>query len=227
MQWIAPCLVLALWLNSGAVEAVPVTFNFTGTVTQSNFDPSDPFAGTIAPNTSFSGSYTFDSTVLDSIPLDLQNASYQHAGPPYGANVTIGGNPFSTNDSLAVNVTNGSPPNEDFYGVLACSPDLSSCTIGPLTIELSLRDLDGTTFLTDASPLVPPPLANFEIRDFHLIRNTFDEFGSLVEQVQIDGEITSLTLAPANGGNQIPAPDVLWLLGTALAALGWQCRSRR
>ena len=85
--WAAPC------------AAVPITFDFTGSVTQTTFVPNDPFAGAIGTGTSFSGSYTFESTSLDNIPF-ASNGSYMTFGAPYEFTVTIGGFTFSTSDAL-------------------------------------------------------------------------------------------------------------------------------
>src|SRR5262245_7108113 len=63
----AVCLGIASPVPQQA-EAAPVTFAFTGAVTQTMFDPNDPSGGEITAGTGFSGSYTFESTASDQIP---------------------------------------------------------------------------------------------------------------------------------------------------------------
>jgi hypothetical protein len=109
--------------------------------------------------------------------------------------------------------------------VQACAPNQGACTTGPLTINLFFQDNQGTVFVTDAQPLVPPPIGAFEIRDFHLIRNLTDSTGTPTQQDQIDGVIDSLTLHQPTGA--VPEPGTLGLVGSGfggLAALWWRRR---
>ena len=56
--------LLAL-LTAGLAHAVPITFAFTSVVSQEPLLDLDPFGGSIAAGTPFSGSYTFESTTPD------------------------------------------------------------------------------------------------------------------------------------------------------------------
>jgi hypothetical protein len=214
------CAVVALVLG-GAVPpglAAPLTFDFTGTVTQVPvLDPSDPFGGTIHFQTPFTGSYTFEATTPDSL-ADPQTGVYSMAAAPFGLTVTMGGHPFSAGDSLSIVVFDGPP---DQYGVLAHGAG------GDLTIELFLEDPTGTALASDALPLTPPALADFAVREFHL--------AGLVDgnQVQIDGCLDSLSPAgqgppPLGGtscaGARVPAPATLLLMAVGMAGLAWRRR---
>ena len=202
-------VALCLSVLSVPALASQITFHFTGTVTQTNFDPSDPFGGSIGFGTAITGSYTFDSATPDSDP-SVSSASYQHAGPPYGLSINIGGNLFSTNDFLAVNVLNGA--GIDQYGVLACNGGSAACFSGDLTVSMLMQDATGTALASAALPVAPPPVAAFPSRTLSLYRNYFDDAGTFY-QIQIDGTLDSLTAVPE------PSTTTSLLLGCALFAI--------
>jgi PEP-CTERM motif len=195
-------LVALATFVAGEAHASPITFDFSGNVTQVPvLDPSDPFGGTIAFGTPFTGSFTFESLTLDSDPA-ATSASYQMTcGSPLGLAVTIGGNLFTATDFLAINLQNGF---SDFYGVLAC---VVACG-ADLTISLSFIASAGGALSGTALPLVPPDLANFDLATFAL--SGFIDGN----QVQIDGDITSLSV----DGNPIPEPGTLLLFAAGMAA---------
>jgi PEP-CTERM motif len=201
--WAAPC------------AAAPVTFDFSGAVTQTTFNPSDPFAGAIGIGTTFSGSYTFETTAADGNPF-ASNGSYSAFGAPYQFAVTIGGGfTFSTSDALTINTGNGPA---DQYSVLACAG-------GPFCFgsnaSLFLEDLNGTVFAGDALPYPAPALSAFETALF-----TFNGFVDGA-QVEIIGQLGSLVCSAGCDpvGTPIPEPGTLLLVGSALAAL--RVRRRR
>jgi hypothetical protein len=73
-------LVTASFLIACAAHAAPITFFYTGHLTQiSSLDPESPFPDAITDNpsnpTTFSGSFTFDSLALDNIPGDPTSGS--------------------------------------------------------------------------------------------------------------------------------------------------------
>ena len=131
------CLLVA-----GAAQAVPITFSFSGAVTD------DPF-GLSSFGAPISGSYTFDSTATDTIPGPA-TGSFPSTGPGIGFNANVDGMLFSILGSLAVNTANNIV-GLDQYGAIADD--------GLLTLELFLQDATGTALATDALPLLPPVLA--------------------------------------------------------------------
>jgi hypothetical protein len=187
-------------------QATPITFGFTGSVTQV---PADDPGGGIGIGTSFTGQYTFDSAAVDGIP-DPSQASYLSTGPGFGLSVQIGSINYGVSGALSVNVSND-VGGIDQYGVLA--DDYAS-----LTISLLLQDLTGAVFSSDALPILPPAIGSFGLLDFHLVDTSAGE-------VQIDGVIESLAcLQGCGGGNPVPAPGTLALLGAGLLAAGLRRR---
>ncbi|HEV8145236.1 MAG TPA: hypothetical protein VGP79_02585, partial [Bryobacteraceae bacterium] len=178
-------LVLCVPAFSIPALAGPLFFNFTGTVNSTNFDPSDPFGGSIGFGTPITGTYVFDSTTPDSDP-SASSGSYQHAGAPYGLTINIGGNVFSTNDFLAINVLNSA--GFDQYGVLACSGGSGACFSGDLTVSILMQDSTGTALASDLLPLTAPSVAAFQSRTIAFNRNYFDDAGTFF-QIQIDGTL--------------------------------------
>jgi hypothetical protein len=190
-SWYVAAAFLSL-IYTATAQAIPITFSFTGGVTN------DPF-GLSSLGAPISGNYTFESTAVDAIPA-ANTGSYTSIGPGFGFNATVDGNPFSVSGSLNVSVLNSLI---DQYLVTA--------TDGTLTLELFFQDNTGTALASDALPLTPPPLAAFAIREFRLFAPDAEFTGS------VDTLVCS---AGCNGtGGTIPEPGTLWLLGASLAAL--------
>jgi hypothetical protein len=109
----------ACCLLAGTMRAGPITFQFTGTVTQV---PVDEVFGDIQAGRTISGSYTFESTSIDGDPGDASIGSYvAPSGDPYSFNVMVGGHSFSTNFLLGLGVFNAAVDQytvlaEDFWG---------------------------------------------------------------------------------------------------------------
>jgi len=207
------CLSL-LSLAAGA-EASPITFTFTGFVSQDPLlDPDDPFGGTIAFNTPFSGSYVFDSTTADS-DASLNGGSYTSSGGSLA--LSIGGNSFTAADVLNIGVGNDFS-GSDFYTVFA----QNTSGTDPFDLSLTFQDLNATVFASASLPLSAPPLAAFELATLFFTGTTAGN------QVQIDGQLTGLTCVQGCvTGPVVPEPSTLALLGGGLAAVYFRRRRVR
>ena len=188
---------------TAVAHASPITFSFTGTVTDV---PVNETTAIVNPGDAIVGTYTFESTAADSAAGSQEGSYTSPPGAPYGLAVTVGGNGFGTSDFLNIGVANFAVGG-DFYTVLACSPD-AGCA--DREIEIFLQDLDGTTLSSEALPLAPPPLGAFEIRGFHLF--------AVVDgnQLQIDGTTNTLTCTTCVP-TAVPVPATLALLTVGLA----------
>jgi hypothetical protein len=172
---------------------VPVTFSFTGSVTDDPFGLS--FVG--AP---ISGSYTFDSGAVDGIPGPA-TGSYASAGPGFGFLANVDGTGYSVPGSLAVNTSNNIA-GVDQYGAIASDV--------LLTLELFFQDATGTALASDALPLLPPALGDFDSRQFRLFSPDAEFLGSVDSLV-------------CTSGCSVPEPGSLSLLALAMA-VGWRLR---
>jgi PEP-CTERM motif-containing protein len=203
------------------VHASPITFNFAGEVSQDPLlDPNDPFAGSIAFGTAFSGFYTFESTTSDSDP-SANGGSYTSAGGTFS--VTIGGNNFMAADLLNIGMGNNFS-GSDFYTVFA----QNTSGADPFDVGLTLQDLQATVFGGALLATDAPSFAAFELATLFLS-------GTIAgNQVQIDGRLTSLTCTsgcePGGGAGvprPVPEPATVALLSTGLVAMGLRRRRTR
>lgn len=219
MNKLASVMAVVGWVCAGAAApcvAAPITFDFTGSVTTTTFIPNDPFGGTIGAGTTFSGSYTFESTAADGNPFST-DGSYSVLGLPYLFTVTIGSFTFSTSDILSINVGDGAV---DAYSVLACAG-------GPFcfgsSAQLFLQDDQGTALTGDGLPLSAPLLSAFEVATLTFTGFVNDNFA------QINGQLETLVCSagctPVN--EPVSEPATLVLVGSALTALRLRSWGRR
>lgn len=206
----AVVVVPALGAGAAPADAAPITFNFTGTVTQMNVDPEGPIPGDATFGTPFSGSYTFESTSVDLIAQPGSGSYTSPQGPPSRFVVEIGGSNSGTNNFLNIGVVDGA--SSDFYSVTACGD--VACSF--FSLELLFQDLDGTAFASDALPLDAPPFAAFELAAFAF------RFDIQQRQVEILGQVTSLTCvdgcAPTPEPTPVPEPATVVMCATGLIA---------
>ena len=188
----ARALLCALFaLAATTAHAIPVTFSFTGSVTD------DPF-GLSSFGAPITGSYTFDSAAVDTIPGPA-TGSYPSVGPGFGFTANVDGTPYSVSGSLAVNTANNI--GVDQYGAIA--------TDAVLTLELFFQDSSQSALSSDALPLLPPAIGAFDFRQFRLFS----------ADAEFLGTIDALTCTAGCNAAAAPAPGTLWLLGLGSIAL--------
>ena len=203
-RWIVCCVSLAVFAPASA-GAAPITFLFTGHVTQvAALDPASPFPDPVDVGTPFSGRFRFDGASPDLVPLDAQTGSYTSSGTPYGIRLSLAGLTFAF-PSVNIGVLNDYAGPTDYYLVTFAESAGPGNPTGTL-VELTLIDDSGTAFSGDALPLLPPALGDFLVRSF-LFTDTI-----LGNQVEIGGEIESLVVKAA------PEPSTMLLL--VLPAVG-------
>jgi len=176
-------LGLCAALSLVPAHAQPVPFAFTGSVTQINSDPADPFAGGIHLGTGFSGSFVFNSATADGLPADPVTGSYDSSGTAFRTMVDLGGRVFTVNAALHIGVANNYSGAIDQYTVVGRNAD------GSTVLELLLEDPGGSAFSGDALPLTPPSLTGFTVTRFTFTAQDVD--GNYVE---ILGNVSSLAL---------------------------------
>lgn len=181
-------------LAGGPARANPITFQFSGTVTQV---PVDQVFGDISFGEAFNGTLSFDPTAADQVPADPSIGSYTF-NSPFGLTVDIGAHDFEATGSLNIEVVNSFV---DQYTVLATDQT------GALIMDLFLLDNTGSALGDDRLPPGGPSLASFGERDFHL-----DDFLDSGE-IQVEGEIN----APST--QAVPEPPSTILSAPVLLAI--------
>jgi hypothetical protein len=180
--------------------AGPVTFTYSGTVTN------DPFG--VFGSATFTGQYTFDSNTPEVLNT-ANSGGYAGAGGIFAMSVVFAGTaggaldgvPFVA-DMLNISVNNDFPGPLDQYLVTG-----TSSTDPNLSIELTLNDFTGTAFNNTLLPLSPPNLANFSDPEFAFFGGTVDN------PLEAEGVLTSLGV----GAAPVPEPSNAALLSAGLA----------
>jgi len=189
-------------LGATGAYAFPITFSFTGSVTD------DPF-GLSSFGAPISGTYTFDSAASDADPTPSVG-SYPSIGPGFGFSANVDGTNYAVAGSLSVNVANDITV--DQYGAIA--------TDVALTLELFFEDATQTALSSDALPLAPPAIAGFGFRQFRLFSDDAQFLGTvdtLICSAGCDGV----------GGGRVPEPGMVWVLGTLLMAFAMVATRRK
>lgn len=211
---ISAAVFLASW--AAPVQAELITFEFEGVVT--GFQNEAPvYFPDISIGAIFSGSYTFESTTPDVEPspnVGLYGNAMTRLVYRIGADEIVFGSPEFPLEGSGINVGDDAGAGGEHYSAYGLS--LLSDSI--LFFLLTLEDSNGNVFSSDALPLTPPDINQFDTRRVTL-RAAPPEL-ALFEfpQLFIEGELTSFRLADT----EIPEPatPVLVAMGFLAAAFG-------
>jgi hypothetical protein len=171
-----------------------ITFGFSGTFLGAS-DPDGILDTEVEDGMPFSGWYTFDSETPDSSPSP-GGGSYQ--GPANQFSIQVGEVLIQTPSNVRIDVHD--IPEVDRY--TSVWPPFESNGLMFPESSFVLEDYDGIVFDSDALPLVPPPIGEFERRSLTLIGLQGDSV------VSLQGVVTELTLVPE------PASAMMLLVGT-------------
>lgn len=176
----------------GPAHGAPVTFAFTGTITD------DPF-GLSSFGAPISGSFSFDAGVPDLI-ADPATGSFASVGPGFGFSVNVDGTLYPSFGAVTVNTADNIVAG-DQYGVIA--------TNALFSLEIFLQDSTAAALSSDALPPIPPALAGFDFRQFRLFGDDAEFLGTVDTLTCLSG----CTVAVPEPGS---AALVLLALGLAL-----------
>lgn len=189
-----------LTISTFAASAANITVNFTGALTSS--------FGTLTSGDSFSGSYTFDSSVAAT-----GSSSFAVFNNLLDASLTVGSFSALVGPGIGLpEIQQDDVAGADRYALLARNP-VGSSQIGGLDISafgFRLDDPAGTA-ITDALTLLSPPsLSSFTSNTFLIF------FGDPTSTVPggfqvVTGALETLTV----GDSTVPEPGSLLLLGAA------------
>ena len=188
---IAPIFVLATLLFSvPLVQAVPITIEITGEVT---FVGGYAAPDTIHEGSNFTGTYTYNSSTIDS-----GGGTYQHDSP-YGFNISLGGYEFKTSPShigqfvISIWDNHVNYSGDVFDEYLIKSYENSSLSNGVLVdeIRLILVDFTHTALSSSALPATAPVLNEWGTKSLQI----YGPGNSL----SIQGTITQAVPEPLTG----------------------------
>jgi hypothetical protein len=179
-----------------AVHAAPVTFSFTGSVTD------DPYGLGFV---SFVGSYTFESAALDAAPA-ASTGSYDSSGAGFGIAVDFDGGAATASvlGTLNIGIANDFAGPVDQYTVTGLS--------GTVELGLFFEDLTATALGSDALPQLTPALADYAFRQFRWFDTDTND------PREILGTVDSLVCTAGCNAVAVPEPGSLLLLVVAVLA---------
>ncbi len=162
---LAITLLLGLACSPATASGARVRVDITATVRVVD-DPENILNNAVAPGDTVTGTYTYDSSAVDSNPL-LQVADYRYTTAPNGIRLTINGLSFATdpaNVDLIIELADNYQERDNFvlisynnlFAVSAPGPVVSNI------ISWQLDDPTQTALSSVALPRRPPVLADWQ-----------------------------------------------------------------
>ncbi len=216
-------LVALATLFAAPLSAAPVTLRINATVVgYSNDLGLLPFTGSAGD--SFYVDYTFESTTLDS-SASAANGTYNTAVLSYTAVLNgVSLTPAVSTNGNFIGVLNDFGPSttrRDEYNVASGEIIAGQTTY---SLQLLMTSALGTSprlpFTSDALPLAPFDATAFPSRTLDVA--VFTEVNGQLRSNALQGAVTSITVPTV-----VPAPAALWLLASAVGALGVRARRRK
>jgi len=177
----AVLFLLPVW-----AQAVPITIQISGNVTSAS---GSALPDTIYEGVTFTGTYTYDSSTLDS-----GGGVYQFSSP-YGFNISVGGFEFKTTpshvDQFVISILDNYAPygniHDDYW---VQSYENSSLSSGALIDSISWKLFDGshTALSSSALPVAAPILSQWNVNNL--------EICGPGTSLSIQGTVTQAVLIP-------------------------------
>ena len=121
--------------------------------------------GNIEVGDIITGSYIYDSSTLDSDPLDLIQGNYWHYALPAGISLTVGGFEFQTDPTdvqFRVAIRNDNLSGDDIYWIHS-DKNLPLSNGTPVDyVSWGLKDHTGSVFSSDSLPITAPILNQWQ-----------------------------------------------------------------
>jgi hypothetical protein len=196
-------LLFALLLAPDRSNAAPITFSFSGSVSEvqgSVFSSGGSGANGFGSSLPLSGNFTFNSSTTDILSSDSSWGLY--ANPIQNLTLNVGTYTASFTPGSSVMQVISNPGVGDTYRLTVNG--LTGNTVNgqfPTMFEFELNNPNGNAFSNDQLPTTPPSLSSFASNQWRLI---FNGVGNRVQ-----GALTSL----------VPLPAAVWLFGAGLIAL--------
>ena len=217
MQTHRKILAITLFLFSSFSHATLLTFKASGEIT------SAPRTGAITAGDLFDIYYTFDSTSPDTNPSETRGDYELHSIDlkinTYNAETRNGISGLITVDNSGIIGA------RDHYTLNSSSPFGFYSHAAPLigdreliAIVIQYMDTDATVFSSDALPLTPLDINNFESAQLDLLFSNDWQYNVAFDALRVYGEISSIT--------KVPEPATLALFGLGLAGLGLARRKK-
>jgi len=220
-------LLLTATVSEQDAAADLISFGFEGVLKQVSRDTSDNILESVLSSGSpfgigspIKGMYTFDSTAPDLISGDTERASY----PLIDYVFQIGNYSGSLIASNEIGVLDTAPgetifSRDEYRASITGLIGPSVSELDPFGFEIVMRDYSQTAFTSDALPLTPPIITDFDPAFINFVfTDPRNPVPSGTPLPFITGDLTRLELIEGQS-SPIPEPATMFLFGSGLFGL--------